>query len=418
MKPKYFHLDLCLSPAKGMCDIMKEDILLKDILSEYGIDKMENAQTNDELKDSNYYKIIADTMKRIHSNIPVQKLDEKRIATDINIRELYFQGKVEKCAVIYLMSNGCEWALKSANGCTMCGHIAKQTRSDNRISSQNLITQFNGAFNNIDFKKNPILYLYNNGSFLNDNEIDTESRRYILSKISENDDIKMLVIETRPEFVERVKIKEIKEIIPKKYIEIAMGLEMKNDTLRTICINKGFSLNTYTKAVKIINEFLNTRTYVLLKPPFLSERESIESAIETIKYAFAVGCKTVSLEACTIQDYTLVHYLYTNGLYKTPWLWSILEVLKNTYHLGKIIIGLFTFYPSPTGVPYNCDNCSDDFMNALIKYNQTLDIKAFDNIKSCKCMDEWKRVIHMEDSNHFKIIELLKKEHEKYNIMV
>jgi hypothetical protein len=126
----------------------------------------------------------------------------------------------------------------------------------------------------------------------------------MLKKISSNPYIKMLVLETRPEFVTEEKIKEISNLIPDKHVGISIGLEIKDDFYRTICINKGFTLNQFEHAANIIKKYLNLRSYVLLKPPFLTEKESIYQAIETINYAFDIGCTTVSLESCTVQDYT------------------------------------------------------------------------------------------------------------------
>lgn len=230
---------------------------------------------------------------------------------------------------------------------------------------------------------------------MNDNEINKEARREILKKISEEENIKMVVLETRPEFVSEEIINEIKEIIPNKTIEIAIGLELKDDYLRTICLNKGFSSNVFEKAAKIITKKCNLRSYVMLKPLFLTEAEAIENAIETINYAFDLGASTVSLEACTIQKYTLADYLSNIGEYKTSWLWSIIEVIKRTAHRGKVIIGLFQFYPSPNKVPYNCDECSEKVLEAIKEYNRTLDVSVFDNL-DCNCKEEWKKEVNKD----------------------
>jgi radical SAM enzyme (TIGR01210 family) len=205
----------------------------------------------------------------------------------------------------------------------------------------------------------------------------------------------MLVLETRPEFVTEDKIKEIKRLVPGKHVEIAMGLEIKEDFFRRICVNKGFTLEQYTRAAEIITKHLYLRTYVLLKPPFLTEKEAVDIAIETINYAFTAGSTTVSLEACTIQDYTLVKYLADKNLYHTPWLWSILEVIKSTVGPGKTVIGLFQFFPSPKIVPYNCDKCSNSVMGAIRKYNQTLEVNTFDQL-TCECKKEWEKEIKKE----------------------
>jgi radical SAM enzyme (TIGR01210 family) len=364
----------------------------KKSIEEYS-GRLQNSGLKGELKKSQYYHLISEAQKIIHSQIPKERcITNKVAAAEIGLREEIFEGVNCRRAVIYLMSNGCEWALKSAHGCVMCGHLAKQTRSDQPISAEDYLKQFEEEFEKIDFKKYPILNLYNNGSFINDNEIAPGARRGILKKINNNQDIKMLVLETRPEFVTEEKIREIKELIPNKHIELGVGLEIKNDFYRAICINKGFSLERYEIAAGIITKHLNLRTYVLLKPLFLTESEGIKEAVETIEYAFSKGTTTVSLEACTIQDYTLMKYLYEQGSYAPPWLWSIIEVVKSVKKPRKLIVGLFKFFPSPSAVPNNCNRCNDKVMERIIQYNRTLDAKVFKGIV-CDCKKQWRTVL-------------------------
>jgi len=203
--------------------------------------KIQNVGLEGVLKKSYYYKSISKIMNDIHSKIPIEDYNTKEVAFPTDIREEIFDGINYKRAVMYLMSNGCEWALKGAHGCAMCGHLAKQARGYKEISVDDYLHQFEGEFERIDFKKYPLLNLFNNGSFLNDNELPAKASSEMLKKINANPDIKMLVLETRPEFVTEEKVKEIKRLIPDKYVEIAIGLEVKDDIYRTICVNKGFS---------------------------------------------------------------------------------------------------------------------------------------------------------------------------------
>lgn len=359
-------------------------------------DKIQKLETTGLLKCAKYYHFISDIMNRIHSKIPEQEFDVSRVARPTDIREEYFNGVNYKRAVMFLQSNGCEWALKSANGCTMCGHLARQTRDEKTISCEDYINQFTSEFNKINFEKYPLFNLYNNGSFFNDNEIPSDARKVMLEKVSKNPYIKMLVLETRPEFVTQEKMDEVADILKGKHVEIAIGLEAVDDSVRYACLNKGFSLKCYDEAAKIITKKLHLRTYVMLKPPFLSERESISQAVRTVKHAFKAGSTTVSLEACTIQDYTLIQYLSDREIYKTAWLWSIIEVVKRSQGLGKFIVGMFQFFPSPSRVPYNCDRCSNKVMEALKEYNRTLDKNVFEKL-TCECKDEWKREVEKKD---------------------
>lgn len=351
---------------------------------------IENAGLDGALAQARYYRIIADTMGLIHAQIPTGEYNTARVATETDIREENFQGQVYKRAVMYLMSNGCEWALLNGNGCTMCGHLAKQRRLKDNITVQDFLTQFHTEYARIDFQKYQLLNVYNNGSFLNENEIPAEARREILRIIGQNQDIKMLVLETRPEYVTAEKIREIKELVPHIHVEIAMGLELMDDFYRYICINKGFSLDQYDTAARIITEYLDLRTYVMLKPPLLTEQEGIDEVVKTIKHAYGMGSRTVSLETCTIQDYTLVNYLAERERFQTAWLWSIIEVIRQTAHLGHLIVGMFQFYPSPIKVPYNCDQCSDIVMEALKEYNRTLNPAVCTQL-TCECIDEWRK---------------------------
>jgi radical SAM enzyme (TIGR01210 family) len=340
-----------------------------------------------------YSRCIAEIQERIHAKIPARNYNTAEVASVALDREEIFQGINYKKVVIFLMSNGCEWALSDAHGCTMCGHLAKQTRKNKLISANDHISQFEREFKRIDFKKYPLLNIFNNGSFLNENEIAPHARWEILKIINHNPDIKMLVVESRPEYVNESSVKEIKKLLSNKYVEIAMGLELKDDIYRSICFNKGFSLQDYNDAASIIAKHLHLRTYVFLKPPFLTERESIEQAIKTVDHAFSVGSSTVSLEAGTIQNFTLAKHLYKQGLYTPPWLWSIGEVVKKCREYNNLIVGLFKFYPSPTAVPYNCPDCSDAVIGAIRSYNKTLKADVFNGLH-CRCKAKWQEVLN------------------------
>jgi radical SAM enzyme (TIGR01210 family) len=348
-------------------------------------------------KKARYYTFISQLLEYIHSRIPGERYDTGKVAAPTEIREEIFMGVNYKRAVMFLLSNGCEWALKDGHGCTMCGHLAKQTRSNETVTTMEFLHQFNEEFDKIDFKEFPLLNLYNNGSFFNDKEISQAARAGILKRIGEEKNIKMVVLETRPEFVTKDNIKEVKELLPGKHVEVAIGLEIKDDLYRTVCVNKGFTLKQYEQAARIITQDLHLRTYVLLKPPFLTEKESIDFAVEVIEYAFERGSRTISLEACTVQAYTLVDYLYESDLYSPPYLWSIVEVVKRVKvpDMQKLIVGMFQFYPSPSKTPFNCNLCSDAFLEALRNYNRTLD-KRFLADLSCDCKSEWLEALKKE----------------------
>lgn len=335
---------------------------------------------------ASYYRLLSRTLERIHARIP--KPDGSTfIAPAPDEREEFFEGASHKRLVIYLLSQGCDWALRNAHGCTMCGHLAKQTRRL-AIPAGDHQRQFFSVFDTTDWSRYPILNLYNNGSFLNEAEIPATERRAIVRAIGANPHIRMVVFESRPEFVREDVVQELREWLPGKHVELAIGLETIDDRRRAVCINKGFTLRQYDRAAAIVAKHLKLRTYVLLKPPFLSEAEAAGDAVMTIRHAFSTGSATVSLEPCTIQAFTLAEYLSACGLYQSPWLWTIVEVLRQTARLGKLVVGMFQFYPAPTLVPHNCEACNERVLAQLRQYNRTLDLAAFEG-SNCDCRSAW-----------------------------
>jgi archaeosine synthase beta-subunit len=342
---------------------------------------------------SQYSSFIAECMNTLHSRIPSGRRPNLDKPAHLEVREEWFHGENVKRAVVFLLTNGCEWALKSGHGCTMCGHLAKQTRTEQSVSADHFVDQIRTALHAIDSDGIPVLNIFNNGSFFNEHEIPAEARRSVLNMINESKSIRKLLVECRPEYINESVVEEFRSIIPDKELEIAIGLESSSDRVRRVAINKGFSLREFAEAARLIkSNDISLRAYVLLKPPFLSEKEAVDDAVETIKTAFSLGVDTVSLEAVTVQRYTLVEFLTERGLYRVPWLWSILEVLGQTAHLGKVVVGLFQFYPSPESVPHNCELCNHRVMDAIVEYDRTLRTEALEGL-DCECKSRWETAL-------------------------
>lgn len=225
------------------------------------------------LRRAQYHPFISRVMRKLHSRIPREHYVLSKVPTPVDYREEYFEDRNCRRAVLFLLTNGCEWALKGAHGCTMCGHLAKQTMSETPLSPGDIISQFMGEFEKIDFRETPILNLYNNGSFFNEHELPAGARRRILSEINNQKMIRMLVVESRPEFISDESMAEMKSLVPDIHVEVAMGIETMDDLKRMISINKGFTLRQYDEAIRKIRKHgLHPRSYVLIKPPFFSER--------------------------------------------------------------------------------------------------------------------------------------------------
>jgi len=342
---------------------------------------------------------ILDILRRLQSLAPYREFDLTKVGLT-HIREGFLEGRAIQRVIIVLRSRGCSWALRGGGGCTMCGHFAATTR-DKEIPASVYVNQFLNEFRRHNWKKYSMLCLYNSGSFLNDHEVSPEARRRILDLIAQEKAIRAVILESRPEYINNDIASEIREILSGKHVEIGIGLETSNDNVRDLCINKSFTLSSFTKAVQILKKNdLKVLSYVLVKPPFLTESEAIEDAVSSANKAFELGVDFVSLEPVSVQPYTLVQFLYEGKKYRPPWIWSVVEVAKATLRNGFIRIGVPPeFFPIPLTFAHNCEKCDPKVISAIREFNKSYDPSFLEDI-SCSCQIHWKESL-MQGIPHY-----------------
>ena len=302
---------------------------------------------------------------------------------------------------LLLPGSGCAWAKNSA-GCHMCGFKVKidEINRGKPASVTKLMTIFQLGKSLIRGSFPYSLSIYNGGSFLNDEEIPLEVQEKICREVERSSSIQQLIVESRPEFVTDEKINLLTSLLKRKKLRVAIGLEAVSDYVREVCINKGFSTDDYERAMEILKKnAAETSTYVFLKPIYLSEQESIEEAVITTRYALSLGSNEVLLESAFIQQGTKMEKLYREGKFRPPWLWSTIEVVRRTSHLGPVYVGGFEDEPSPIAIPHNCEMCSPRLMRSFRNYNESLDVNLLHN-GCCACKVEWEREVgyHSLDS--------------------
>lgn len=291
-----------------------------------------------------------------------------------------------------LPGKGCAWAKKSG-GCYMCGFKKKTDEFVGQFTDDDIIELFREAEVMTQSQQPQKIAIYNGGSFLNDEEISHKVQSEICIKISLHPTIETLMVESRPEFVTEQKIAYLISLLGKKRLQVGIGLECENDKVRTRCIHKGFLKVDYERAAKVLKDNgAELFTYIFIKPLYLSEKGAIEEAIKSVKYAFEVGSKEVSLSCAFIQEGTRMEEEYEKGNFHPPWLWSIIEVVKQTYRFGSVHIGSFKDEPPPIAIPHNCDKCSAKIEMLFEKYNKTHDLKLLENL-DCECKKDWEKVI-------------------------
>ena len=308
-------------------------------------------------------------------------------------------GREQGTALAIVLSTiGCAHARSDSGGCTMCSYLLDGAQES--PTSEQIVSQFKVALEELESKNPPLsIKIYTSGSFLDDEEIHPTARSEILRIIAKDDRIREVVLESRPEYVTDEILSDIRAALGDRRIEIGMGLESASDTIRTICINKDFNLQKFIEALKTAKRFnIGIRAYVLLKPPLLTERDSLLDAISTIHEARAMGVTTVSLNPVNVQKNTLVEKLWARGNYRPPWLWSVLEVLREVSSTSdewmKVVCD-----PVAGGKrrgAHNCGKCDADIMDAIRRFSLSQDADVLQNL-TCACTTQWEHALKHED---------------------
>ena len=315
------------------------------------------------------------------------------------IKEDRLLKKKGKEFTIILRTKGCSWALGDSGGCSMCGYIQDSTIE--KIDQIHIMNQIDYAFQEklndiLTDEDDFIIKIFNSGSFFDDNEISEEVREFIYKKIATIPKIFEIVVESRVEYITAEKLKKIKEDLPNKYIEVAIGLETVNDYIRNNYINKGLNFKDFLNALQLCSEHdIGVRVYLLFKPPFLNEQTAIEDCVESILALAKLKVNTISINPLNIQKNSLVEYLFYQNRYRPPWFYSLFKCLIKACKDEDILKSVrIISSPSGAGTKKGIHNCLKRECNTLMskkleEFVLTQDVNCLIKIKSevpCNCL--------------------------------
>jgi radical SAM enzyme (TIGR01210 family) len=297
-------------------------------------------------------------------------------------------GKIVDAYVIILRTRGCSWALSS--GCTMCGYFNDSMLTP--VSKDDLQAQFEKAME--PYKGEQIVKLFTSGSFLDPQEIPVSVQRSILTALSER--AEKVSVESRPEYITEKRVEQIQTLLQSHPFEIGIGLETSNDQVREKAINKGFTFLQYKKAAQLVKRHqMEVKTYVLLKPPFLTEKEALDDCLQTA-HDIAPFTDVLSLNPTNIQRHTVVEYLWKRDQYRPPWLWSIVEFLKQSADLPDVRVKCDTVAGGNPRGTHNCGSCDRTVLTAIEHFSLSQKQSTLKNL-TCTCKEKWRDQLDLEN---------------------
>jgi archaeosine synthase beta-subunit len=299
-----------------------------------------------------------------------------------------YAGQVLPSLTIILKTGGCRH-----NRCRMCSYRFERYSGDIPLEKL-LLSQLDWVAHHHPLSEVAVVKLYTSGSFFDPDEVPER----VVAEAARLFSGKLVIAETRPEFVDPARIEAfISEIDTGMYptpLYVAMGLETTNDMIREKSIDKGFSWQDFRHAVDNARKGgAGVKAYLLHKPLFLTEQEALLDMEQSIRESAGVA-DIISMNPCTVQKHTELEYYWKRGAYRPPYLWSVLAVLLSA---------TVPVHCDPVGGgrargPHNCGTCDYEIVRAIREYNLTADrqnlVEAFET--GCECKEEWESVLSLE----------------------
>ena len=265
-------------------------------------------------------------------------------------KERTLSGTIEDVATILLTNSECPFR------CLMCD-LWKNT-TDKPVPANSIPAQIEFALSKLPKTKH--LKLYNSGSFFDTRAIPETDYKNIAGLI---DNFETVIVESHPSFINE-KVLLFNDLIKPK-LQVALGLETIHPEVLPL-LNKKMTLADFEKSVRFLNSNrIESRAFILLRPPFLSEEEGVFWTKKSINFAFNIG-----ITSCTIIPVRVgngaMEFLSETGDFKQPNIKSLESVIEYGMQLntGSVFADLWDI-----DIFSSCDKCLDIRKERLLRMN-------------------------------------------------
>lgn len=325
--------------------------------------------------------------------------DAARPATVYTTPEMLPDGTPCSAATVILRTKGCHWWWSS--GCTFCGYF-NDTRDD--VTEEDLHAQWDWSAAKLNgFADVQMVKVYTSGSLLEDREIPVGFQERVLRECAERG--LHLIVESRTEQLTEEKLAWATSV--NADFTVAIGLEAYDDEVLRFHVNKGFSVNSYDRAVANLKQAgVRVKAYLMFKPPFMSEADALDHIVDWIA-AIAEDADEISINPMNIQGGTVIDRLHRARQYRPPWLWSLVEMIRRAHPIvhpeGGVNgdadqVSRLIVHPTAGGRvrgSHNCGSCDADVVAAIERYAVSGDLQEFDGLH-CACESRWAEDLALE----------------------
>jgi radical SAM enzyme (TIGR01210 family) len=217
------------------------------------------------------------------------------------------------------------------------------------------------------------LKLYNSGSFFDGRAIREEDYIGIASLLK---NFETIIVESHPKLINDKCLKFRDMLVPE--LHIALGLETVHPGI-LISLNKQMTLEDFSSSVDFLTKHgIHSRSFILLRPPLLSESEGVYWAERSIDFSFRSG-----VECCTVIPVRAgngaMDFLMKKGDFNLPGIRSLETVLEYGIGLkaGRVFADVWDL-----GLFSTCNKCLDKRTGRLVEMNLSQEMAT---PISCEC---------------------------------
>lgn len=282
---------------------------------------------------------------------PKNALDVRRPYAYLVEPECAASGRVEEVATIFLTNRECPFR------CLMCD--LWQNTTDETVPVGAIPEQIDFALSRLPPAKH--IKLYNSGNFFDAKAIPPADHPAIVDRVRR---FETVIVENHPKFCNE-RVVRFRDALGTR-LEVAIGLETIHPGVLPK-LNKQMTADDFANAVRFLTGHgIAVRTFILLKPPFLSEAEGVEWALRSVDFAFdcGVGCCAV---IPTRGGNGIMEQIEAAGDFAPPGLASleaVLETSLRSHPPGRVFVDLWDIEQL-----FDCPACGPDRAERLQAMN-------------------------------------------------
>jgi radical SAM enzyme (TIGR01210 family) len=276
-------------------------------------------------------------------------------------------GQVEDVATIFLTNRECPFT------CLMCDLWKNTTVESVPVGA--IPRQIDYALQRLP--KAQHVKLYNSGNFFDAKAIPKTDWPAIVDRVRS---FKSVIVENHPKLCSEVCF-QFRDMLAAQNVEleIALGLETVHPEVLPR-LNKQMTVDDFSQAAKWLRrEGVRLRTFILLRPPFLTEEEGIEWAMRSIEFAFGqdVSCCSV---VPTRAGNGIMEQLEADDLFASPQLASMEIVQERGIQLGAGRVFMDTWDAQKFA---SCSACAEPRIQRITEMNLSQQVAPRIACKRC-----------------------------------